>query len=236
MNNGYNFYFKIGKEVLTFPITPESLTIKTDSNNKTISLINGGDINILKAPALTEIEFDARFPMRQYPYARKFHNFNSYFDRFKKVKEEKMSFRFIVARTTPNGTRTWDTNLLVSLEKIELNENAKEGDDVIVTFLLKQYKEYGVKKIKIEKKKTPKPDKPKRPNDDKTKKNETYVIKKGDCLWNIAKKFYGDGTKWKKIYDANKSIIENTAKKYGYKSSSNGHWIFPGCKLTIPAL
>lgn len=64
----------------------------------------------------------------------------------------------------------------------------------------------------------------------------TYIIKKGDSLWAISKKFYGTGTKWKTIYDANKDIIEKTAKAYGRKSSDNGHWIYPGVKLTIPGV
>lgn len=62
----------------------------------------------------------------------------------------------------------------------------------------------------------------------------SYTIKKGDCLWNIALKFLGSGTKWPTIYKANKAIIESTAKKYGHKSSNNGWWIFPGTKITIP--
>ncbi len=37
-----------------------------------------------------------------------------------------------------------------------------------------------------------------------------------------------------KIYDANAAVIEETAKKYGKTSSDNGHWIYPGCILTIP--
>ena len=64
--------------------------------------------------------------------------------------------------------------------------------------------------------------------------SSTYTIKKGDTLWAIAKKFYNNGAKWKTIYNANKSIIEKTAKSHGRKSSSNGQWIYPGVKLTIP--
>lgn len=66
--------------------------------------------------------------------------------------------------------------------------------------------------------------------------SSTYVIKKGDNLWSIAQKFYGKGTKWSEIYNANKDIIESTAKKYGKKSSDNGHWIYPGVTLTIPGV
>lgn len=64
--------------------------------------------------------------------------------------------------------------------------------------------------------------------------SSTYVIKSGDTLWAIALKFYGSGAKWGTIYNANKDIIEKTAKKYGRKSSDNGHWIYPGVTLTIP--
>lgn len=63
----------------------------------------------------------------------------------------------------------------------------------------------------------------------------SYTIKEGDNLWSISQKFYGTGTKWNIIYNANKEIIEQTAKKYGRSSSDNGHWIYPGVTLTIPA-
>ncbi|MBR3997988.1 MAG: LysM peptidoglycan-binding domain-containing protein [Clostridia bacterium] len=65
-------------------------------------------------------------------------------------------------------------------------------------------------------------------------KTSTYTIKSGDTLWGIAKRFYGSGAKWEKIYNANKTIIEKTAKKHGKSSSNRGNWIYPGVKLTIP--
>ncbi len=37
----------------------------------------------------------------------------------------------------------------------------------------------------------------------------TYTVVRGDCLWKIARKFYGDGKKWADIYNANASIIKN---------------------------
>lgn len=64
---------------------------------------------------------------------------------------------------------------------------------------------------------------------------KTYKVKSGDTLWGIASKLLGSGSRWKEIYNLNKSAIEQTAKKRGYKSSDNGHWIFPGTSLKIPS-
>ena len=236
MTNGYNFYFADGSDVLTFPITPGELTIKVGSNNKTITLIDEGDINLLKSPSLIEVSFEARFPMRKYPYSRNPLSFQTYFDKFKKLKEEKKSFRFIVARNV-GGKRLWDTNLLMALEDFEITESADEGDDVLISFELKQYKEYGVKTLPSSYLKTTTSTSTNKRNTNTApakSSSEDYTVKSGDCLWNIAKKYYGSGSKWTIIYEANKSTIDTTANKYGKNSSSNGHWIFPGTKLTIP--
>lgn len=56
-----------------------------------------------------------------------------------------------------------------------------------------------------------------------SKGSKTYVVKKGDSLWKISKKFYGKGILWKKIYSANKKMIGN-----------NPNLIYPGQKLRIP--
>lgn len=67
-----------------------------------------------------------------------------------------------------------------------------------------------------------------------TTTSKTHTIKSGDTLWGIAQEYYNKGSLWTKIYEANKTIIEQTAKKYGRSFSDNGHWIYPGVVLTIP--
>lgn len=51
----------------------------------------------------------------------------------------------------------------------------------------------------------------------------TYTVKKGDNLWTLAKKFYGNGAQYTKIYEANRGVIGN-----------NPNLIYPGQVFTIP--
>ena len=44
----YSFYF--GR--LLLPVTPQKLTTKIKGNNKTLTLVNEGDINFLRSPAI----------------------------------------------------------------------------------------------------------------------------------------------------------------------------------------
>ncbi len=36
---------------------------------------------------------------------------------------------------------------------------------------------------------------------------QTYTVEPGDTLLSIAQRFYGDATRWRAIYDANKDVI-----------------------------
>ena len=55
--------------------------------------------------------------------------------------------------------------------------------------------------------------------------SQDYTVVKGDCLWNIAKKFYGNGSKYTVIYNANRGVI-----------GGNPNLIYPGQVLIIPVV
>lgn len=55
-------------------------------------------------------------------------------------------------------------------------------------------------------------------------RSDTYTVKTGDSLWSIAAKpeIYGRGTQWRRIYDANRAIIQSPNR------------LKAGLRLTIP--
>jgi len=55
-----------------------------------------------------------------------------------------------------------------------------------------------------------------------TETYEIYEVKSGDSLSRIAKRVYGDGNAWKRIFDANTDVLKDPNK------------IFPGQRLKIP--
>lgn len=61
-----------------------------------------------------------------------------------------------------------------------------------------------------------------------------YIVETGDTLWELARRFYGDGTQCQRIYEANKETIEAAAKKHGKSNSREGHFIWKGTELLIP--
>ena len=227
-NNGYEFYL----DKCLLPVTPSGLDIKIENNNRTVTLINEGEVNVLKTAGLTNIEFTCVIPQVIYPFAvykEGFKGADYFLDYFENLKSSKRPFQFIVCRKLPNSRTLFNTNIRVSLEDYKIMEDVKDGFDVSVKINLKQWRDFGTRTVNV----TLKADKKKasvEPKRDKStspapKKSKTYTVVKGDCLWNIAKKFYGSGAKYTVIYNANKSVI-----------GGNPNLIYVGQVLTIPAI
>lgn len=224
--SGYDVYLKN----CLLPVTPDKIQIKINNNNKTVNLINEGEINILKRAGLTDIEFECEIPQVKHPYAVYKSGFKSagyFMDIFEELKTSQKPFQFLVCRRLPVGKKLLNTNIKVSLEDYKITEEAKNGFDFNVKFNLKQWKEYGTKTVNIiiaENKPTASTEPARETNNSPAPTaSQSYTVVKGDCLYNIAKKFYGNGSKYTIIYNANKSII-----------GGNPNMIKPGQVLTIP--
>lgn len=174
------------------PITPSKVTVKINNQNKTMTLINGEEINILKAAGLSDVSFELVLPQVSYPFSNGGAQSAAYYlSLFERLKVSKTPFQFILNRQKPGGGMFHYTNLTVGLETYEITDDAGEGFDVKVKINLKQYRAYGTKTVAVQPAKTsggtatatvkaaPRPT-------TTAPKAATYTVKSGDCLWNIA--------------------------------------------------
>ena len=224
------YKFSLGKIIL--PVPPSTFQYSIKGNDKKLNSINDGEFLILKNAKLSEISFEFMLPNVEYPFAyykdKKFKNAKYFLDEIEKLKVAKKPFNFKIDRSRPNGTNLYDYKEKVVIDDYTLKEGASQGLDVIVSIKLTQYREgsFNTVKIKVDKKGKKKiKTKKKRQTHNapmSDNKAKTYKVSKGDSLWLIAKKFYGDGSKYKKIKEANKSKLKH------------GNVIFSGQILTIP--
>ena len=235
------FLFYLGNMML--PVTPEKLELKIANNNKTITLINDGEVNLLKRPGLTKVTFGALLPNIKYPFAVYSNGFQPaevYLNKLESLKVSQAPFVFRVMRSREDAFSSFDTFLTVSLEEYTIAEDAeKYGRDVYVSITLLQYQGCVTKTITFQ-------DSPSASDVGKTatissqrdastkEKAKTYTVQSGDSLWSIAQLQLGSGTRYQEIYTLNQTVIEDAAKRQGRDSSSKGHWIYAGTVLSLP--
>lgn len=212
----YNFF--IDGQLL--PVAPDKLDVKIKNTNKTMDLINQGEINFLKTPGLTEFSFTVLLPNSKYPFANYINGYkpaSHFLNLFADLKTKRKAFGFIVSREMPNGTVLYKTNETVSLEEYTIVEDSRNGFDISVQLRLKTYKEYRLKSVpivaaapvvSIRKRETTAPVRP------TPAPAKTYTVKRGDTLWGICKRFLGNGSRYPEI-----------AKLNGIK---NPNLIYPG--------
>ncbi|HBG7323987.1 TPA: LysM peptidoglycan-binding domain-containing protein [Clostridioides difficile] len=211
----YDFYL----DGVQLPITPGKLEVKVTNKNKTIDLINVGEVNILKKEGLSEISFEAEFTHNKLPFYRgAFRDVQFFLSKLELLKTDCKPFQFIVSRELGNKV-LFNTNIKVSLEEYAISEDAENGSDTKVAIKLKQYRDYSTKKLVLAppKNETDRPNvkiEPKRVDsvNATNTKTKTYTVKAGDSLWSICQKQLGNGSLYKKVYELNKSMMDKANK------------------------
>lgn len=195
---------------ILMPVAPSKINTKIKNKNRTITLINEGEANILKSAGLQEISFNMMIPAYKYPFALYlggiFLPISYYLEILDRLKSSKKPFQLIIIREGVLGALGFDTNLKVSLEDYQILEDAGNGRDITVSIKLKQYQEKtktvvriatavggGTVKYILEK-----------VRDSSKVIGKTYKVKEGDTLYTIAKKQLGDGEKYRDLITLNK--------------------------------
>ena len=210
-------------EVIKLPINPKTVEITSKQLNQTITLLEMGEVNLPGDCGLKRTKFSSFFPSENSPFSSRAEDTpKGYITMLDEWKTSKKGVRVIVT--------DMDINLAMLMD--ELNYSGNEGDeDIYYTMSFSEYVTLNVPTVNI----TPKvrdnglTD---RPN---TSAGGSHTVVSGDTLWGIAKKYYGNGAQYTKIYGANSGTIEAAAKSHGKSNSGNGHWIYPGTVLSIPA-
>ena len=114
-------------------------------------------------------------------------------------------------------------DLYCTIESFDYREEGGDPGTYQYSITLKEYREITIRQVKVDIPKATATVEKEQPRVDNSVQPKTYTVKSGDCLWNIAKKYYGSGSSYTKIYEANKGTI-----------GGNPNLIYPGQVLTIP--
>jgi len=191
------------------PVNPfEDLSFSASVNSKDYEIVAIGDVTKIGNRKLIEVEIKSLFTDKEYSFrvVERPKAAIDYINMMYKLLNEKKPVRFVVT-----GDKT-DINMLCSITDFKHSQKFGEEGEYYYTLSLKEYREYKTKRVIIQKPTVQKPKPvaqpvPQRPAD--PPKPRTHTVVRGDTLWGIAKKYYGNGSQYTKIYDANRDKIKN---------------------------
>ena len=192
---------KSSKNVI-FPSLPETIEVQAATRFMTFDLINNGEVKIPLGEELVKFSWSGIFfgkSRRNERFVKKWVDPKEMQVEFSRWRNSGTKLRLLITDTTINHD--------VYLVDYKCTYTGGYGDmEYSVTFVVAKDLI-----VKTEKKVT---DSKASQNKESSSSSEqstakTYTVGPNDTLWKIAQKVYGDGSKYTKIYEANKDIIKN---------------------------
>lgn len=205
------------KEKIQLPVLPESFQVSNGSKNDSVNVVGLGEIVIMQSRPALQFSWSSFFPATKFPGIQ-VSSITKPLTLVQKINEWKASKKPVHLIVTACGV-----DLFATIEDFSYSEEGGDPGTYQYSIKLKEYREITVRQVKVNIPKQTATVKKEEPRVDNTVQPKTYTVKSGDCLWNIAKKYYGSGAQYTKIYNANKGVI-----------GGNPNLIYPGQVLTIP--
>jgi phage tail protein X len=221
--SNYAIFFDYDNKTYRLPVNPEQIETTSVQAIEKYEILKLGQIAVPAHMELIEYSFEVELPHEPLHYvetANQFQDADYYLNLFKKWRGELKPIRFIASNGVGDDIRT-----LVLMEEVPTVEKAGEEGDKYVSFKLLEYRDYkAYPAAPLEKDSSSGKYKKKKAAVTMTNPKSTgsHVVRSGDTLWALAKKYYGNGNMYTKIYNANKVLIKNPGL------------IKPGWKLVIP--
>lgn len=210
----YAIYFEADNQVFRLPVNPEELSRSDKADTGQYRILSGKQIPVPAGRGLSEISFDAEFPFGERSYTNTgFQDAAAWIKRMTGWMENKTVVRFIA------GNGTDEVNLKVLVTQVKCLEKAGEEGDKYLSISLLEYVEPVVRYVAVQR---VKPASVTGAASPAVTAGKTHTVQKGDTLWGIARKYYGNGSQYTRIYQANSGMIRNPGL------------IYPGQVLTIP--
>ena len=198
-------YLGTDNDKIRFPVVPSSIGVNRSNNIDTQAVIKLGEVPIFNGTSLKTIEFTSFFPNQEYNFCdyTGFMKPYEFSEKIQKWMYEGKPLRVIVTDSP--------TNMQCLIQQFDTVE--QDGTrDLYFTLNLLEYRPIEVSNLNNSSSSSSS-DNLTRPSEEITNNTQkTHKVVKGDCLWDIAQKYYGKGSLYPKIKEANKSKYTSLAK------------------------
>lgn len=191
------------REKIQFPVLPETFEVSFGNTNKTVDISGLGEIVILQDRAAIEVSWDSFFPAAKFPGVQ-VDSLTPPKTLLKTLCEWKNSYK--PAHIILTGT---DVNFFAAIQSIQPSEEGGDPDSIYYKIKLKEYREVKVRQVQVNITTKVATVSSQATRTDNRVQEKTYTVKRGDCLWNIAKALLGSGSRYTEIYNLNKDKIKN---------------------------